>query len=186
MKRVLIIGLMLFGLAPLWAQTDSVSVSSVDDTLYSEDDYQAPNINPIYYFGSPFSVHFAETRGFIGIEDIGVGLSYAYLPEVWGFNLSAYAHNTLWVLGGPCYRVSKPWNNNDWHLYGSVGINYDEDFSTLYPAMEVGVQATFFDTGNKFCTNSVSLGVLTNFDGMYVTVGASLSLSLICLLLLLL
>ena len=186
MKKALIIGLMILGVTPLWAQTDSVLVPLSDDTLYSEDEYQAPNINPIYYFGNPFSEHFAEAKAFVGIEDIGVGLSYAYLPEVWGFNLSAYAHNTLWVLGGPCYRLSKPWSDYDWHLFGSLGINYDEDFATLRPAMEVGVRANFFDIGGKFCMNSASLGVMTNFDGTYVTVGASLSISLICLILLLL
>jgi hypothetical protein len=186
MKKALIIGLLLWGLAPLRAQTDSVSATVPYDTAYSEDEYQAPNINPIYYFGSPFSDHFAEAKIFLGTMDVGAGLSYAYLPEVWGFNLSAYAHNTLWVLAGAEYRLSKPWNKHDWHLFGSAGINYDEDFATTRPAMEVGVRATFWDTGTKFCTNSASLGVMTDFDGVYVTVGASLSLSLIFLTLLLL
>ena len=113
MRKVLLIGLLVLGLAPLRAQTDSVSVPMVEDTAYSEDDYEAPNINPIYYFGSPFSEHFLEAKGFLGIYDIGAGISYAYLPEVWGFNASAYVHNTLWVLGGPVYRLSKPWNDTD-------------------------------------------------------------------------
>ena len=186
MKRALIIGLLLLGLAPLRAQTDSVSVPLTADTAYDDEDYQEPNINPIYYFGSPFCEHFAEAKAFLGIGDVGAGLSYAYLPEVWGFNLSAYAHNTLWVLAGPEYRLSKPWNEHDWHLFGSVGINYDEDFATVRPAMEVGVRTTFFNTEGKFCINSASLGLLTDFDGTYLTVGASLSLSLIFLTLLLL
>ena len=187
MKRILIIGVLLWGLAaPLRAQTDSVSVPVTNDTAYSEDEYQAPNINPIYYFGSPFSEHFAEAKIFLGTMDVGAGLSYAYIPEVWGFNLSAYAHDMLWVLAGPEYRFSKPWKEHDWHLFGSVGINYDGDFNEIRPAMEVGVRATFFDTGNKFCTNSASLGVMTDFDGVYVTIGASLSLSVIFLTLFLL
>lgn len=186
MRKVLLLGLLVLGLAPLRAQTDTVSVPMVEDTAYSEDDYEAPNINPIYYFGSPFSEHFLEAKGFLGIYDIGAGISYAYLPEVWGFNASAYVHNTLWVLGGPVYRLSKPWNDTDWHLFGSVGINYDADFATVHPAMEVGVRANFFDTGDKFCMNSASLGVMTDFDGVYVTIGASVSLSLIYLILILL
>lgn len=186
MKRALIIGLLLLGLAPLRAQNDSVLVTPKNDTAYNEDEYQMPNINPIYYFGSLFSEHFAEAKLFLGTEDVGAGLSYSYLPEVWGFNLNAYAHNTLWVLAGPEYRLSKPWNTADWHLYGCVGINYDEDFATTRPAMEVGVRASFFNYDTKFCFNSVSLGVLTDFDGTYVTVGASLSMSLIFLSLILL
>ena len=185
MKKGLIIGLLLLGLAPLWAQTDSVPLPDYTAT-YSDDEYQAPNINPIYYFGSPFNVHFAEAKLFLGTMDVGVGLNYAYLPEVWGLNVSAYAHNTLWILAGPEYRLSKPWNSHDWHLFGSIGINYDEDFAATRPAMEVGVRATFWDLGGKFCTNSASLGIMTDFDGVYVTMGASLSLSLIFLTLLLL
>ena len=65
-------------------------------------------------------------------------------------------------------------------LFRSVGINYDEDFATLHPAMEIGARASFFNNmDSKFCFNSVSLGALTDFEGVYMTVGASLSLSLI-------
>ena len=179
MKHALTIVLLMLMLCRLQAQNDSLTGSPLENTAYDEEVYEAPNINPIYYFGSPFSEHFAEAKLFLGTDDIGAGLSYCYIPEVWGFNISAYVHNTLWAVAGAEYRLSKPWNRSDWHLFGSVGVNYEVDFATVRPAMEVGARVTLFSTGNKFCLNSASVGVLTDFDGVYVTVGTSLSLSLI-------
>ena len=177
MKRTLIIGLLLLCLAPLRAQNDSLSASTMADMDYSEDEYQMPNINPIYYFGSPFCEHFIELKVFAGIDDFGLGFNYTYLPEVWGGHMTGYALNTLWVMGGPDYRFSKPWSNYDWHVYGSMGIFYDGDFGIWHPAMEVGLRMGSATNIGNICFNSGTLGLMTNFDGVYLTLGASLSLS---------
>ncbi|MBO4600268.1 MAG: hypothetical protein J5641_05970 [Bacteroidales bacterium] len=186
MKKALIISLLLLCLAPMRAQTDSLLVPKVADTAYSEDDYQAPNINPIYYFGSPFCEHFAEGKVFAGIDDYGLGFNYTYLPEVWGGHLTGYVLNTLWVMVGPDYRLSKPWQTIDWHVYGSAGVFYDGDFAIWHPAMEVGVRAGSGVNDGKFCFNSGTLGLMTNFEGIYVTLGLSLTISALMTLLLLL
>lgn len=188
MKRTLIIGLLLLCLTPLRAQNDSVPTLQMADTAYSDEEYQMPNINPIYYFGSPFCDHFFEVKGFVGIDDLGLGINYTYLPEVWGGHVTGYALNTLWVMAGTDYRLSKPWNEFDWHLYGSVGVFYDGDFAIWHPAMEIGVRIASAANANvgNFCFNSGTLGLMTNFDGVYLTIGASISLSAIfaaCLLL---
>ena len=149
------------------------------DTAYSEEEYKAPNINPIYYFGNPFCDHFAELKFFAGIDDFGVGVNYTYLPEVWGGHITGYALNTLWVMAGPDYRISRPWNEFDKHVYGSVGVFYDGDFDLWHPALEVGLRiATASDYGS-FCLYSGSVGLMTNFDGVYITLGASFTLSAI-------
>ncbi len=188
MKRALIIGLLLLCLAPLRAQNDSVSASQIADTIYSEEEYQMPNINPIYYFGSPFCEHFFEIKGFAGIDDFGIGITYTYLPEVWGGHATGYTLNTLWMMAGVDYRLSKPWNDFDWQLYGSMGVFYDGDFAIWNPAMEIGVRVASAANANmgNFCFNSGTLGLMTNFDEVYITLGASISLSAIfaaCLLL---
>lgn len=170
---------------PLQAQTDTLSAVGTEDTSYMEETYQAPNINPIYYFGSPFCKHFAELKLYLGPTDIGLGLNYTYLPEVWGGHVTGYVHNNLWVLVGPEYRLSKPWSDTDWHLYGSVGISHDMDFGTTQPAMEIGVRAGSTDRDGGFCFNSGSLGIMTDFESVYLTIGASLSVSAILTLLLL-
>lgn len=186
MKRLLLIGLLLLCHISMRAQTDSVAVPQWEDTAYSEEEYQAPNIHPIYYFGSPFCEHFAEMKLFLGFDDLGLGFNYTYLPEVWGGHLTGYTLNTLWVMGGPDYRLSKPWDNTDWHLYGSLGFCYDGDYDLLHPAMEVGLRIASPTGSGTFCINSVTFGAMTNFESFYVTMGLSISLCTLFSLLLIL
>ena len=92
MKKVLTAILLIVCGAAASAQVDTVGRAGTPaDTNYYYDtvEYFAPKRNPIYYFGSPFCDHFFELRCILGGDDIGLGALYTYLPEVWGFNVSA-------------------------------------------------------------------------------------------------
>ncbi|MBQ9864911.1 MAG: hypothetical protein IJM33_06175 [Bacteroidales bacterium] len=179
MKRQLIISLLLLSLYPLAAQTDSAVW--VGDTGYDSVVYSAPRKNPIYYFGSPFCEHFAELKAGYGNGSLGLGLNYTYLPEVWGAHLSGYWDGrSRWLVAGAEYRLSKPWNSLDWHLYGSAGICQPvTQPSSLRPAAEVGIRLADSDRSGKFCYTSGTIGVMTDFDRVFVTVGIGLSVSLL-------
>jgi len=191
-KLFLTLTLLLFA-ATLWAQSDSTITSGIaqDDTsAYEEVQYRAPNRNPIYYFGSPFASHFAELNFLLGAHDLGIGLTYTYLPEVWGGHITGFTGLAArWLMVGADYRLSKPWTKSDWHLYGSFGYRHgtsDGSFLSsatrqkmVYgPAMEVGVRLGRIPSWGSFCMTSGSLGVLTDFQTVYVALGFSTSLAL--------
>lgn len=190
MKRILTLTALLLAGVYGYAQNDKVddslyyAYSAIDDTV----EYHAPKRNPIYYFGNPFNDHFAEIRLFAGPYDAGVGLDYTYLPEVWGFNLSGnIGFANLWLSGGTSYRLSKPWSNNDWHLYGNVGICCEDgSFRHIRPTLEVGIRWASPEGIRHFCYSSGTLGVMTNFDGVYFTLGFGLSVGALFSLVLLL
>ncbi len=154
---------------------DSVYYYYYDSAYYEDEPVQAPNINPIYYFGSPFSAHFAELKFFAGIGDRGFGIDYAYLPEVWGFHVNGMVGRAgYWVSAGGDLRLSKPWSKADWHCYGSVGVSGGDN--PLRPTLEAGVRVAAVEHDGKFCITSGTLGVMTNFQGVFVTVGFGLSI----------
>ena len=178
MRKTLTLSLMLLCGMAVCAQTDSIAAGRAfyDDTV----EYYAPKKNPIYYFGSPFCEHFFEFKYTAGPDGFGLGAMYSYLPEVWGFNASAYMMDIgyYWLSGGAAYRLSKPWNDADWHLYGNVGLCYDEGaIYQLHPTLEAGVRWSEAKGLGKFCLTSGSIGMMTNFDGMYITFGIGLSIS---------
>ena len=179
MKRQLIISLLLLPLFPVAAQTDSTLWAY--DAAFDSVEYSAPLRNPIYYFGSPFCEHFAEIR--VGYCDggLGLGLNYTYLPEVWGAHLSGYLDGrSRWLMAGAEYRMSKPWNRVDWHLYGGAGFCQGISRpSSLRPAAELGIRLADSETNGKFCYTSGTIGVMTDFDRVFVTVGLGLSVSLL-------
>ncbi|MCQ2295970.1 MAG: hypothetical protein MJZ45_01050 [Bacteroidales bacterium] len=165
---------------------------AIDDTsAYEFEGYSMPYRNAIYYFGSPFCAHFAEMKFFIG-KAFGFGANYTYLPEVWGIHgtvgtfirmdsdISLYC-NSLMLSAGPDYRLSKPWSQHDFHLFGSVGIScLDRDKSVpARPTLEAGIRMANAGRAGGFCINSGSLSVLTDFQTFYLTFGVSLSLSIV-------
>lgn len=181
MKRLLTVPFLLLLPMALWSQQDSVQGGYSADTMGNESVYQAPNINPIYYFGSPFCEHFVEIKAGLCNRGYLLGINYTYLPEVWGGHLTGYlGDQSLWILAGPEYRLSKPWSKIDLQLYGSVGVGrgYGEAFS-FRPATEVGVRLAASENGSRFCYSSGTVGVMTDFDRMFVTVGFSISISLL-------
>ena len=161
MRKALTLALMLLSGMVACAQTDSLSA----DTLFYDDtvEYSAPKKNPIYYFGSPFCEHFLELRYTSGDDGLGLGAMYSYLPEVWGFNVSAFMmdYNYYWLSGGAAYRLS----------YDNSAIHQ------LHPTLEMGIRCASADGMGQFCITSGTLGVMTNFDGMYLTFGIGLSLT---------
>ena len=179
MKRQLIISLLLLSLFPVQAQTDSVEWAY--DTAYNSVGYSAPLKNPIYYFGSPFCEHFAEIRVGYGGDNYGLGLNYTYLPEVWGAHLSGYLdRQSRWLLVGAEYRLSKPWTRIDCHLYGSVGgCQTTTQPSVLRPAAELGIRLADSERSGRFCYTSCTIGVMTDFNRAFFTMGLGLSLSLL-------
>lgn len=193
MKRVLSIITLMLLVATLWAQSDSTITSGIaqDDTsIYDDVVYKAPNRNPIYYFGSPFASHFAELDFMIG-NDLGAGITYTYLPEVWGGHITGIAGFTArWLLVGTDYRLSKPWTKSDWHMYGSIGYRHGTNNGTLLgtanrenigfrPALEAGFRYGNIPHRGSFCMNSFKVGVLTDFQDIYVTLGFSFSIALL-------
>ncbi len=179
----------------MWAQSDSTITSGIaqDDTstFFPKVIYKAPNRNPIYYFGSPFASHFAELDILLGSNDMGIGLTYTYLPEVWGGHITGMAGFTgRWLMAGADYRLSKPWNKTDWHLYGSLGYRYGTyndillseasiDYIGYRPAIELGLRLGGIPSWGSFCINSFKLGMLTDFHNVYVTLGFSASIALL-------
>lgn len=145
--------------------------------------YRTPSKNPLRYFGSPFAAHFFETPFMIGGYDhdldVGIGLNYTYLPEVWGFNISTYGSiNAGWYLAGADYRLSKPWNHIDWQLYGNVGFRHSHftfDDRPFAPALAVGARMNDANRFN-FGLTSVTMGMLTDFRYTYFTLGVSITL----------
>ena len=181
MRRTLTFALMLLCGTVVCAQNDLVADSLAADTAYYYDtvEYSAPKRNPIYYFGNPFCDHFCEIKALAGLWDVGIGLDYTYLPEVWGFNVSGMVGlNNLWLSGGADYRLSKPWSEMDWHLYGNAGIRCEDgSFSQIRPTLEAGIRLASPEGLGRFCHTSGTLGVLTDFDGVYVTFGLGLSVT---------
>lgn len=211
MKKTLIAILLLASVSVTWAQVDSIDVSAIakDDTAalsvpdasldisaiaiddtgnYEFENYSSPLRNPIYYFGNPFASHFASTRFMIG-KTFGFGFEYAYIPEVWGFQVSAgtilrinndisISCSNLLLSAGADYRLSKPWSEYDFHLFGCVGIScLDRDKAAPRPTLEAGIRMAGTNAIKDFCINSGSLSIMTDFQTYYVTLGVSLALS---------
>jgi hypothetical protein len=82
----------------------------------------------------------------------------------------------LWLSGGAAYRLSKLWSRYDWHLYGNAGVCCEDgSFRHIRPSLEAGIRWASPEGMRGFCYSSGTLGVMTNFDGVYVTFGLGLS-----------
>lgn len=177
MKKLTLILLLLLPCCQAAAQSRHVVDTAA--ATYDTVQYSSPRINPIRYFGSPFCEHFAQLKLLAGSSDFGVGLDYAYIPELWGFGVAGYiGYANLWLAGQVDYRLSRPWSRHDWHLYGNGGIRCaDGRFGEMRPMLETGVRMCSPQGMGSFCYYSGSLGVLTDFHDIYLTVGLSVTLS---------
>lgn len=153
-------------------------------SYYESVPYKAPNRNPLYYFGSPFAEHFAEIDFILGSADLGIGFTYTYLPEVWGGHITGRTgYENDWLMAGADYRLSKPWSRIDGHLYASAGCRiqtYQHPHTTVpkyAPALEAGIRIGSIPSFSKFCMTSAKVGVLTDFQDAYLTLGLSISLT---------
>ena len=153
------------------------------DESYKEEDegFSRPNRNPIYYFGSPFCEHFLEAKASVDfVGNWGAGLAYTYLPEVWGFGVDILAGSDFWISTGAAYRLSKPWNRHDWHLYGNIGFMCEDyKFFKLRPTTEIGIRMASVESLGSFSFNSWSLGIMTDYQHIYPTISVNLSLSIL-------
>lgn len=142
--------------------------------------YSKPQRNALAYFGSSFAEHFLDVKCMVGADDVGIGLNYTFIPEIWGFNLTAYdCFDSQWALAGFNYRLSKPWNRCDWQLYGDLGVGYyDNPYIGIgyTPAIEAGVRLSG-SNGRHFGHYSGTIGVLTDMQRTYFTFGVSISLT---------
>ena len=194
MKKLLPFIALCFIIAGVHAQSDSVDSpapmldglhavpdSLLYDSLYHEEaEMRAPNINPIYYFGSPFCEHFLDLNTLLGTEGMAFGGTYTYLPEVWGAHLGGFfGFNGYWITAGADYRLSKPWSQKDWHLYGTTGICHDKFDNTYNPVLGAGVRMAAVEGLGKFCFTDMSLGLTTNFSCTFVTFGFGLSVAVL-------
>lgn len=177
MKKVLTyVVILLLGVAASAQNHHEVDTSAA---TYDTVEYHAPKKNPILYFGSPFCEHFAEFRLLFGQEDMGIGLMYSYLPELWGFNLTGtVGFDNLWLSAGAAYRLSKPWSSYDWHLFANAGVRCpDGQFMHIAPTLEAGLRMSAPTGMWSFSYSSGSVSVLTDFSGVYFTLGLSVTLS---------
>ena len=181
MRRILTVAILLATSLSAVAQTDTAAVLHWDgglDSVVYDDEFQRPSKHPIYYFGNPFCDHFLELKTSVGPEDWAVGITYAYLPEVWGVHVTSYLGTEYnWLLAGTQYRLSMPWTPLDWHLYGSLGITRSMYRSQTLPALEVGVRVGSPQGTGSFCTTSATAGFLTTGKYLFFTVGLGLSIS---------
>jgi len=177
MKRLVVIALLALSFCQAAAQ--SWRVVDTSSSTYDTVQYSAPKINPIRYFGSPFCQHFANIKLLIGPQDFGIGAEYSYLPELWGFGLSGFVgYSNLWLAGGANYRLSRPWSHYDWHLYANGGIRCaDGRMADVRPTLEAGIRMASAEGLGSFCYSSGSIGALTDFRHVYLTVGLSITLS---------
>lgn len=196
MKHLIIILGLILASTQLWAQVDSVQAKSMEmasdsafmqqaaqdyeDPSLEEPEYRTPRRNVIYYFGSSFAEHFADVKCMIGADDVGIGLNYTFIPEVWGFNVTGYdCFDSRWALIGFNYRLSKPWQTCDWQVYGDLGMGYYHNpymGPGLVPALEAGIRLGR-SSNRAFGHYSGTLGVLTDLHQTYVTFGLSLTLT---------
>ena len=66
-------------------------------------------------------------------------------------------------------------------------MNYDNQSKpVIYPTLEAGVRLASPDGSGKFCMTSASVGVLTDFHSVYVTMGFGISITAVVAMLLLL
>ena len=139
--------------------------------------YSKTNRNTLRYFGSPFADHFLEVPFAFSAEDIGIGLSYTYLPEVWGANITGLVSvDGRWLMAGTAYRLSDPWTRVDWHAYANLGFCHHRFVFDSYhftPALAAG-----FRCSNKgifrISTLSATVGAMTNFEHIYFTLGINI------------
>ena len=151
------------------------------DTSSSEFVYQAPRVNPLRLFGSPFCEHFGEVKYSLGRGGLGIGFGYTYLPELWGFHLMGYlSDRSFTCMAGAGYRLSRPWQDIDWQLYGGVGLRYRDYMNgELRPAAEVGVRVAGDNPYGKFCMTSGTLGLMTDGRQVYLTVGFGITICVV-------
>lgn len=157
---------------------DSTALSTQEEVSY-----RLPGKNPIYYFGSPFASHFFEIPVLIGVDnkdfDIGIGINYSYVPEVWGFNIQAMTSlEANWYMVGAIYRLSKPWNSFDWQVFGNVGLRhahplYRDDYTYL-PTLSVGIRLAEPLLPIFLSSTNYSLSALTDFQRIYLMFGISI------------
>lgn len=190
MKKLITALLLVLAVSATWAQSDSTDIpdTAIDTAnsaaidLFNDEEYtfSKPNRNPIYYFDSPFCDHFLEIK-FLAGRDFGVGLTYSYLPEVLGFNVgSLYSGDDLWINAGVDWRASKPWAQSDWQLFANGGIKMPlDDQSKIRPTVELGVRWASDARLGRFCFSSGSLGLMTDFNNVYFTLGVGLSISIL-------
>ena len=190
MKRAFILFCMMFAATFAFAQVK-------DSTLYQEEEftYQRPNRNPLVLFGSPYSSHFAEAFLFIGSSGVGYGATYTYLPEVWGGHITgSWTPEGASLMGGASLRLSSAWATKDWQCYLGMGVRHNtkvpevynpytglyESYTSNYsPMLEAGFRVASANDVRDFSFISTSVGMMTDFQHAYLTIGFSLSVSVI-------
>lgn len=151
------------------------------------EEYRRPRGGAMRYFGHDFCSVFGETMFMTGFHDSGLGLQLAYVPEKWGgYGTYIYGRHHDWFSLGAVWRLSEPWSNTDFQLY--AGANYGHGYGYGYHrslGYELGMRLAVTQSVNwgSFCWTSLSLGVMRNAGHSYLTVGLSLDLTLIPLLL---
>lgn len=119
---------------------------------------------------------FVETRLMLGGLDAAWGLDLSYVPGDWGGYVSnMWGSNYDYMSAGAVYRLSAPYSDYDWQLYGGLLFG---------PGMgcEGGVRVAFDNFGrNNFSWWSASLGVGSIQGYGFVKIGLSIGLTGIAL-----
>lgn len=196
MKRLVLIVMLLLAL-PAWAQTqDSVRAESREiDGGQRQQDVSEGNVlgAPVYYdtlgnirgtesdgvsrlprhhyfnrLSNKYSNTFFEVLGMVGTGDIGIGLSFCYLPERWGgYGSLITGVRRDYFSFGPALRLSDYDDPLDWHLYGGFVVS-------RHLGCEVGIRMALPRRNSNFSWESASMGaVFVNGHG-FITCGLSI------------
>lgn len=172
------------------AVDDDEIVGSTSDLKFSENVPLAGSralrqLEGIIVPNNKLSTHFLEGSFTFGFEGIGLGANYAYVPKRWGaygsYVYDVYSQRS-WFSAGAEIRVVMEPSAMDWHLYAGPAYGVGKGLG-----YELGTRFALGQTENTktFAWTSFSLGVMHFQDVNYIMVGASVSISLLILLVLL-
>lgn len=160
------------------ATSDTVIDSSaialpMDDYDDTPEGFGAGRRNPIYYYGHNFSTISIEFSYLEGSSDRAWGAMVSYTPEVWGGYASCHiGEYYLWGSCGAEYRLSKPWSDLDWHLFGGVAVG-----DGVGPEIGIRLMADATTNHSKVGWIGGSLALRFTSGGSYCLLGLSMALS---------
>lgn len=120
-----------------------------------------------------FNKIFLEAKAMIGTLDATLGASLTYVPDDWGLYASCmWGVNYDWSSFGGVYRLSGPYSQYDWQLYG--GLVFGPGIGG-----EAGVRVAFDNvlSSNDFSWWSLSMGVTAIQGYSFFTMGCSIGLT---------
>ena len=186
MKRLFLIAVFAFLLPSLYAQNPDEIVSSSDDLQYDNSLDVSPTLRKTDILSgndTKYSRFFLESLLAVQRDgSMGLGTTFAYLPNVLGGYVSSAAyHNHDMFTGGLAVRpLAGIVKRTDWQLFG--GLAYAKALKQPFKqpvGFEIGTRfgANAEANGGKFAWWSLSFSRLYVNNNTYYTLGLSINLS---------